>query len=64
MMSYICFVAQALMIIEGLGNHGKSTIAGDSRSACLKSRLQRATTLGSSAISVHVRHRTVAWKIS
>jgi hypothetical protein len=36
MMSYIFFVAQDLMTMEGLGNHGKSTTAGDSRSAWLK----------------------------
>ena len=31
--SYICFVAQALMSMAGLGSHGKRTIVGDSRSA-------------------------------
>jgi hypothetical protein len=39
MMSYICLVAQVLMTMVGLGNHGKSTTAGDSRSALLKSCL-------------------------
>ena len=65
MMSYSCFVARALVTMEGLGNQGKSTVAGViPRSTCSKSCLQRATIWGSSAISVHVRHRTVAWNAS
>ena len=61
MISYSCFVARAFETIAGLGNHGNSTVAGVvPRSTFAKSCLRRATISGSSAISVHVRHRTVA----